>query len=128
MLTPAQRSEILLTNIAEKDCGVIALQALTGWRRRTAERRLAKAGYTELMGTPRGALETALQAAGYSCDHRRVDPNVPKDTAATFTLTHEYGLWLVYVENHVMAVVEGDLHNSRGYWHAPVEAYTAVTR
>lgn len=123
-LTPEQRSEILLSNIATSDCGVIAFQAVTKAKRPVAEREMKRAGYKPETGTPRGAIEKALRKRGY----KTKDAPDFRQTPATFASTHEYGVYLVYTDRHVMALVEGDLHNSRGHWHSPVEAITEVTK
>lgn len=130
MLSPERRSEILFQNIDTSDCGVIAIQAVTGWRRETAEKRMLKAGYSKEGGAPRGTLEKVLAAHGFkNVVYRKVDPREPQATPATFAMVHEYGLWLVYVESHVMALVDGNLHNaSPKHWHARVEAYSSVVR
>lgn len=122
-LTDEQRSGITLTNILEKDCAVIALQAITGWSRRRAHREASAAGYGDDHGAPRGTLEKALRTNGYTCT-----PVLYEDhSAATFALTKDYGTFLVYVEAHVMGLIDGDLHNSRGYWHDRVQEATQVT-
>lgn len=123
-LTPEQRSEILLTNIDTSDCGVIALQAITGRKRKPMEALAKKNGYSPTTGAPRGCLEKALESIGYRT--RKLDPR--GETPATFSMTHENGLYLIYTEGHVMALVEGDLHNSRGNWRLACESITEVTR
>jgi hypothetical protein len=127
-LTPEERSGILLTNILPYDCGVIALQAITRIPRVRAEELLTVHGYDE-EGTPREALPTVLRAHGY-----KVNRDVPfqrHETAATFTTTHEYGTYLVFTNSargrHVMALIDGDLHNSRSHWHSSVDEVMEVT-
>lgn len=124
-LSAERRSEIMLTNIDTSDCGVIALQAVTGLGRRESEELLTEKGYRPKVGTPRGALEQSLKALGYTV--RSIRPDY-RDTPATFSITHEYGRYLVYTEDHVMALVDGDLHNSRGSWRAPIQGIMEVTR
>lgn len=120
-LTPEQRSEILLTNIDKADCGVIAFQAITGLCREAAEVKMEARGYSKTEGTPRGTVEAALKAEGYKIEARPLFDGGGRETAATFALTHEYGTFLIYTERHVMALVDGDLHNSRGHWSREVE-------
>jgi len=133
-LTQAQRSEIWLTNIDTSDCGVIALQAVTGWSRKRAERELRKyGGYPskETGGTPRGGIELALAANGVETESY---PWAKTDTVATFALRHDYGRFLIYVTHerngersgHVMALVDGDLPNSKGSWHDSPDQVTRV--
>lgn len=113
-ISEERRSEIFLSNIGLTDCGVIAIQAVTGWpRKRALKFAIEKCQYDETSGTPHGAIDSALRAAGY-----RVEPveHYVSSTAATFALTHEYGKFLVYVSGHVMGLVDGDLYNSRSHW------------
>lgn len=124
ILSPEERSEILLSNIDQKDCGVIAVQAITKLSRPTALKLMLERGYDPATGTKRGIIERLLTSVGFRCEYR---PEETRGTPATFATTNEYGLWLVYVERHVMALVEGDLHNSRGHWHSRLDGVTRVT-
>lgn len=125
-LTPEQRSEVVLTNISSADCGVVAAQAVTRLNRAETEKLVTEYGdYKHGIGISRGAMVRALKHAGYKLTH------VPQDhgeTAAVFACRCEYGMYIVFTSNHVMALVEGDLHNSRGDWHAPVELAYKVER
>lgn len=130
-LSPERRSEILFTNIGDSDCGVIALQAVAGISRKKAERVLRKHGWDEF-GTPRGGLEAAAVELGFKVKQRPVI----RETPATFSAAHEYGSFFIYVTTktlkgeyggHVMALVNGDLHNSKGSWRIPCEQITEVT-
>lgn len=123
MLTDERRSEITHENMDKLDCGVVALQAVTGWKRRTAIRRLGKA-YTET-GTSRGGIELALIASGFTVEEV---PRDPSETAATFAVRRDTGSFLIYVSRHVMALIDGELFNSRGYFRAPVESITKVSK
>lgn len=123
-LTPERRSEIMLSNITDHDCGVIAFQAITGRDRASAERLCRdKGSWDEQEGIPRGGLNLALMYAGY--DLKPVSCH--GDTSATFAVTHEYGVYLIYTEGHVAALVEGDLFNQRPGSHMPVEEAYRVT-
>lgn len=119
-LSDQQRSEIMLTNITEADCGVIAYQAVTGSKRPEAERLCIElGGYAPGKGIHRGGLNRALAAAGYSLTLSANERD--GFTVATFVFSNEYGKFLIYTHNHVMALIEGDCHNSRGDWHSPIE-------
>jgi hypothetical protein len=122
-LTPEQRSGITFSNIDGSDCGVIAIQAITGKPRKEAEELAAAFGYRSGSGIMRGGIDTALRAVGYSVEPVKVRPGT---TPATFTINNEYGVFLVYTEKHVMALVEGDLRNSRSFWRNPIEAVMKV--
>lgn len=124
-MTPERRSEIWLNNIESKDCGVIAIQAITCLPRSEAELLARAFGYNPSSGIhPRG-VEEALEANGYDI----VTANYEGHTAATFALTHEYGVYTVHVDGHVMALVEGDLHNAKTnkFWHMPVIDASRIT-
>lgn len=123
-LTPEERSSITLTNILKSDCGVIAIQAVSGLPRKAAELLAKRHGYTPTGGTPRGGIDAALAERGFVLTPVEYEP---KETAASFACRHEYGTYLIYVDEHVMALVEGDLHNSRGAWHDRVEEIKEVT-
>ncbi len=124
-LTPEQKCAITFSNIDTSDCGVVALMAVTGWDREEAERQATDVGrYKPGKGTPRGGLELVLEAHGI--EHRT--HHVEGETVATFSLKHEYGNWLVYVDGHVMALIGGDLYNDRGQWSKPVDRVTEVLR
>lgn len=121
-----QRSEVLLQNIDTSDCGIVALQAITGWTRAQAEARAGQR-YAKGTGMMRGTIEATLREHGWVC------AQVPRteqqgETPGTWAFMHEAGMWLVYTERHVMALVDGDLHNSRGHWHRPVEGIVRVHR
>lgn len=123
-LTPERRSEIMLTNISESDCGVIAIQAVAGVSRERAERLCKEHGsYEPNRGTPRGGLERVLDYLGVEFVEVEDYYNA---TPATLACEHPYGSYLVYVERHVMALVDGDLHNSRGHWRTPVDGLTRL--
>jgi hypothetical protein len=124
-LSPERRSEIMLTNISKSDCGVIAAQAVTKLSRAAAESLVVEHGdYEYGVGISRGALNRALQHAGYVVTPIEFDRG---STAATFVAGHEWGTYLIYTDTHVMALVEGDLFNGSGDWHSPVEeAYIVV--
>lgn len=117
-LTPEQRSEITLRNIGGSDCGIIAVMALTELSRTKSERLCKDKGdWVEGEGISRIGLKLALCHAGYTCTLTPCEG----DTAATFSLTHEYGKYLIFTEGHVAALVEGNLYNSRLGSHSPVE-------
>ncbi len=118
-LSDERKSEITLANITHSDCGVVACQAVTGLSRREAERLCTEAAdYKYGVGISRGALNRALQSIGCKLTNMRLQHN---DTVATFSLRNEYGKYLIYTDGHVCSLVEGDLRNMRGGWHAPVE-------
>jgi hypothetical protein len=121
-LTPEQRSDILLSNICDKDCAVIAIQAITGYKRRAAEQLARRFGYSDT-GMHRGNIEKALSDRGYTLCPMTLNFGT---TPAVFATTHEYGKFLVYTAQHVMALVDGDLYNSRGMWHDRVEQITEI--
>jgi hypothetical protein len=125
-LPPERRSEILFQNIAKSDCGVIALQAITGLKRETAERLAVEiGGYTPEEGTPRSGLDRVL--GKLSVQHSPVAyADIRGVTAASFAMFNEYGRFLVYTPAHVMALIDGDLLNSRSFFHDPVEAVTKI--
>lgn len=126
-LSDEHRSEILLTNISTSDCGVIALQAITGMSRAEAEAvATEKAGYEHAVGVPRGGMNKCLRELGYELEF--VAGMSAGFTTATFAFDHEYGTYIVYTDAHVMAVIDGDAHNSRGDWHSPVELAYKVTK
>lgn len=122
-LTREQRSAITFENADTSDCGVVALMAVAKIKRARAERILKKFGYTPSGGTPRGAIEQALRELKIGYEMTKPDL---RDTAATYSLSHEYGRFLLYVECHVMALVDGDLFNSRGHWHDRLDKITAI--
>lgn len=123
-LTPEERAAYLHSNLDTSDCGVIAVQAITGLPYSDAL-ELAKAhGYVPGEGTPRGGIDAALRDHGL--DVQPVVVDTQHETPATFTLKHEYGTYLLYTEAHVMALIEGNLTNSRGNWGKPLEAARRV--
>ena len=122
-LNPARKSEITFENIELKDCGVVALQAVTRLRRQQAVELLSEHGYSPDTGTTRGGLEKALDELGIGWELMDLDPT---DTVATFALRHEWGRFLVYVEGHVMGLIDGDLYNSRGHWHDRLSSVTRI--
>lgn len=119
-LSDERRSEITLTNITTSDCGVIAIQAITGMARPEAEAvAIEKAGYKPGFGIMRGNLNRALKDLGYEIE--LVATERDGFTVATFAVDHEYGVYLLYTERHVMGMIEGAVHNGRSEWHAPLE-------
>ena len=126
-LSPERKSEITLTNITMTDCGVIALQAVTGLKRARAEAvAIDQAGYRPGHGVTRGGLNRALEKMGWKVD--LVATERDRFTVATFAMDHEYGTYLLYTEQHVMAMIDGDVHNSKGTWRAPLEEAYKLTR
>lgn len=125
MLDEKRRSEILHHNISTSDCGVVAVQAITGCGYDAALAALEAHGYEDGVGTPRGGCEKALQDLGWKAELHPIETST--ETPATFAVTHEYGRFLIYVEGHVMALVEGGLMNGRGSWGKRVEAVVRVT-
>jgi hypothetical protein len=118
-LSPERKSEIMLQNITRSDCGVIACQYLTGLPRQRAYELCVSIGhYEEGLGIERGRLNLVLQQIGYKLT---LMPTSHNETVATFALNHEYGSFLIYTKDHVSAMVEGDLRNAKGDWHAPIE-------
>lgn len=124
-LTPEQRSEITFTNIDTSDCAVVAVQAITRLPRKDVEDLMSLNGYHKVTGTPRSGTHKALHSLGFKLRELETDRT---DTPATFAMSHERGLYLIHIKQHVMALVEGDLHNSRGHWGSPVEQILEVTR
>lgn len=126
-LTPEQEQEITLRNIGTSDCAVAALMAVTGWPRLKAEPLLEAGGYRSDTGAPRGSIELALEQGGREA---LVQDRAGwhGDTPATFSMTHDVGLYLLYVEGHVMALVDGDLHNAVHRWGRPLDGVTLVLR
>ncbi len=124
-ITPEERQAITHDNIGTADCGVAALMAVTGWPRGVAEPRLALHGYDAQAGTTRGGIEACLEEHGVECV--LVDPNEwGGDTPATFSMTHEHGIYVLYVDRHVMALVQGDLYNAKASWRMPLNGVTVV--
>lgn len=123
-LTPEERAAYLHSNLDTSDCGVIAIQALTGLPYHEAEGLARRYGYVPGEGTPRGGIDKALQEHGMEVTAVFVD--MLRDTPATFALKHEYGTYLLYTDKHVMAIIEGDLMNARGCWGKPLEAARRV--
>jgi hypothetical protein len=107
------------------DCGVIAIQAVTGYKRSFARKLANAVGYNPDKGMKRGTIEEALIKRGFKVNCYAPRPGT---TPATFAVSHESGSYLIYIESHVMALVEGDLHNSRGSWRMPVDQITEVTK
>lgn len=119
MISPERRSEIMFQNVGTSDCGVIALQAITGLTRDEAMKVAVElAGYQEGVGVWRGRLNAALDKLGYKVEKIGINHG---DTPATFAVTHEYGVFLLYTDGHVMVLREGDLLNAKGEWRAPLE-------
>jgi hypothetical protein len=112
-----RRSEIWLQNIADDDCGVIALQALTRRSREDVE-ELAKECYTPGSGTDRLRLANLLTKIGLAPSHVGMEDRA---TPATFAIEHEDGRYLLFTKGHVMALIDGDLHNSTGSWSDPLQ-------
>lgn len=123
--TRQKRSEIWLTNIESDDCGVIAIQAITALPRDEAEALAYEFGYRANAGILPGGVASALKSIGYTIKRAQVER---RETPATFALSHERGVYLIHVDAHVMALVDGDLHNSRGSWHKPIMSIEQVTR
>lgn len=133
MLSPERKSEILLSNMSDSDCGVIALQAITGMRRQLAMKLMLKNGYQPVLGTERGGVERALESKGYTVELVDED-EIYNETAASFAMSHPNGKYLVYTARpaegftHVMALVDGDLSNSRGHWHDKIFLVTHASK
>lgn len=126
-LSDERKSEITLTNISTSDCGVVALQAVTGLSRAEAEAvATEKAEYKHGVGVPRGALNRCLRELGFELEY--VAGQSAGFTTATFAMDHEYGTYIVYTDAHVMALIDGNPHNSKGSWHEPVELAYKLTR
>jgi len=107
---------------------VVACQAITKLPRAEAERLCIDIGrYAPGEGIARGGLNKVFMNIGYKLTMLRTWEE-PGLTVASFALAHEYGLFLVYTERHVSALVDGDLHNAKGDWHAPVEEAYRVER
>ncbi len=118
MLSDEKRSEIMLSNIDTSDCGVIAIQAVTGLPREEAEQLAVEvAGYVPGTGTPMGGVDRAVRSAGKKVERVELPSG---ETAATFALMHEYGSHLLYIESHVMSCIDGDLFNARSFWGHPL--------
>lgn len=101
-----------------------AIQAVTGWSRaRALKVAKADAHYRDGSGVTRGNIERALVANGFEVEAVAYDPH---DSVATFALANDWGTFLVYVDGHVMALVDGDLFNGRGNWGKPLDGATKV--
>ena len=126
-LSKEERSDVLLSNIDKDDCGVIAIQAVTKLGRTRCMELALLAGYKPGEGTPPDGIEPMLaDELDYKVEQVEVERG---ETAATFSMRNEYGIYLVHVQGqdrkgraygHVMALVEGDLYNSRGFFGDPV--------
>jgi hypothetical protein len=123
-LTPERRSEIVLENIKKDDCGIIALQALSGLPRTDAEIALTGV-YQPGVGVYTDDFLKVIKSLGF--DLTRV-PYEYGDTVATFALRHEVGTYLIFVKKHVISLVDGTPHNSRAEWHTPVLAVHRVSK
>lgn len=129
-LSREERSSILLQNIGKADCAVIAYQAVTGQPRAEAVEVMTRvAKYNPDTGTFRSGLIEAVRSQGYQVDMVPAE-DLQRETPATFSLTHLDGMYLIHVETnkggHVMALVNGDLHNSRTFWGWPIRAAERV--
>ncbi len=122
-LSPEARAAIQRQNLTHHDCGVVALMAVTDLPYGKAAQLCRKHGFTDTGGTPRQALPAALLDLGVQFNSTQWHGN---DTVATFALRHEYGRYLLYIEGHVMPLVDGDLYNARGFWSAPLEMVVEV--
>ena len=106
------KSEVFLTNVTDDDCGVIAFQAVTGAsRKRSME--LLKEAYVAGVGTARSRLMQALLNCGYEFEAKEVQPG--EHTVALFASTYDYGTYMIWVENHVTVLRDGDLLNAGGW-------------
>lgn len=124
-LSPERRSEITFGNVTSDDCGVVALQAVADLKRAEAMAALLGKGYEPGEGTTRGSVEEALRALGIDC---YTSYDIGGETPASFALDHDSGSYLLYISGHIMALVEGDLHNARGFWNAPLVKAVRVDR
>lgn len=116
-LSAEARAAITRSNLTHHDCGVVALMAVTDLPYSKADQLCRRHGFTDTGGTPREALPQVLHDLGYP--HRPAEFH-HGESVATFALRHEYGRWLVYIDGHVMPLVDGDLYNARGWWSSPV--------
>lgn len=126
MLDPKAKAAIYHENIEAADCGVIALQSVTGLPYDDAAALLTAHGYgggADLgTGTPRGAIEAALTGLGYSVE--RIEPEY-NSTPSTFWMERRSGRFLLYTDSHVSAIVNGNPYNA-GVGGKPLLAITKV--
>jgi len=126
IVTNERQSEILLQNLDYRDCGIVAIQALTGLPRKNALKlAIEESGYDPEIGIYRGDLERSFRAVGYTVSNYPLEPGT---SVASFAIENERGSFIVYIEKHVMALVDGDLFNSRGSWFDQVEMVKKVVR
>jgi len=125
-LTDEQYAEVFKGNISTSDCGVVAFQAVTGLPYVEAEQRMTDhGGYTPGSGTPRGGIELALAMLGYDAEVVELET---QESPASLAVREEYGSFLIYIDTHVMALVEGNLYNARSFTGSPVEAFIKITK
>jgi hypothetical protein len=127
-MTDEERARIFRANIKDNDCGVIAAMTLADVTYEEAEGAVILASQNSergeyipgVTGTWRENLWAAIELL---TGGEMVEVEVPyNSTPSSFAMERPSGLFTVHVSKHVMALADGDLHNSRSFWGYPVEA------
>jgi hypothetical protein len=126
-LTPEQRAAIYHDNIKKADCGVIALQSVTGLTYAEADELLTAHGYkggaAAMEGTPRGTIEKSLRSIGYGVQTVAVEEG---STPSIFWMERHPGRFLLYTPGHVSTIVDGRPYNA-GIGGSPLESVVKIT-
>lgn len=101
------------------DCPVQALRWLAGVTADEARDRMEASGWRPELGSNLWQLAVGLSAYG------RLDVVAGAGTGGTprgFARRVPQGRWLLLVDDHVMALVDGELHNAHGWEDEPLTA------
>jgi hypothetical protein len=120
-----ERARIFRRNIETDDCSIIAAMHVLDVPYAEALKIVGDRyrDHGTAMGTQRSDLWEAVEEFGATLEDVEIGFN---ETVATFSLSHPSGRFLVHIEKHVMACVEGEISNSKGHWNRPVERIKRV--
>lgn len=137
-LSADDKSEIFLTNVFSDDCGVIAIQAITGVSRSVAMSAAQDEGYTkDGEGMPtKGVLNAIAKLTGKIMVEQDDLDDYFQETVATYCAAHDDGVYLLFTKHfnprrperagyHFVTLRDGDPYNAGQlgqFWHDAVIA------